>query len=253
MKKIILDVTFNIPVRIDSPERLRNLKISTQYLKKYFFVNILIGEDSKKPQLKKLSESDGYIYYKNDTDVFHRTKILNDLARASTTPFVCNFDADILIPPIQMLKAIAMIRTNKADMILPYGGMAKNIIESKVPLIGKTLDISTIKENDTYEMNKNALGGAVLWNKQSFIKFGMENENFINWGYEDNERMLRAQKLGLKVFRVPGNLYHLDHHRNENDNFGQKYANHNADELNKVKKMKKDKLKEYIGTWEWLK
>jgi len=253
MKKIILDTTFTIPVRIDSPERLRNLKIATNYLKKYFFVNILIGEDSKEPQLKKLSQADGYIYYKNDTDVFHRTKILNDLARASATPFICNFDADILIPPLQILQAVGMLRTQKADMILPYGGMAKNIIESRIPKIQNSLNLDSIKDKDTYEMNKHALGGAVLWNKQSFIKFGMENENFINWGYEDNERMERAQKLGLKIFRVPGNLYHLDHHRGENDNFGQKFAKQNMSELKKIQSMKTDKLKEYIGAWEWTK
>ena len=252
MKKIILDVTFTIPVRIDSPERLRNLEISTNYLKKYFYANILIGEDSKEPKLKKYQGSNGYIYYKNDSDIFHRTKILNNLAIASPSPFIVNFDADILIPPKQMLHAIDILRKGKADMVLPYGGMAKNIIKSKVPLIARVLDLNVIRDKDTYVMNKNALGGAVLWNKESFIKFGMENENFINWGYEDNERMIRAKKMGMRIYRIPGALYHLDHHRNENDNFGQKYANNNISELNKIQKLEKDKLAKYIKTWEWL-
>ena len=252
MKKIILDTTFNIPIRIDSPERLRNLEITTKFLTKYFYANILIGEDSKEPKVKKYSNRYGYIYYKNNTDVFHRTKILNDLARASSSTFIVNFDADILIPPTQMLKAIELIRKGNVDMVLPYGGMARNIIDKKVSFIGNNLNLSSLKKDDTYEMNANALGGAVIWSKKSFIKFGMENENFINWGYEDNERMIRAKKLGLKILRVPGPLYHLDHHRSDNDNFGQKYAKHNMDELHKIEKMGKYEIESYIKTWGWV-
>lgn len=253
MRKIILDTTFTIPVRIDSPERLRNLEIATRYLHKFFYANILIGEDSPTPILKNYGKNGGYIHYKNDDELFHRTKILNNLAFASSTPFIVNFDADIIIPPSQIISGLDLLRENKADMVLPYNGEALNIIDKKVTHFGKTLELRDIKKGDTYEMNKNALGGAVMWNKKTFIKFGMENENFKNWGYEDNERMSRAQKLGLRIYRIPGKLFHLDHKRDDKVNFTHKYADQNRKELGKIGKMSGKEIMEYIKTWEWAK
>jgi predicted glycosyltransferase involved in capsule biosynthesis len=79
----------------------------------------------------------------------------------------------------------------------------------------------------------------------------MENENFIGWGCEDNERIIRAKKLGMSLHRVPGNLYHLDHTRHERENFDNDNYKNNVKELNKVNKMSQEELATYIKTWNW--
>jgi len=254
MKNNILDITFTIPVRIDNEQRLRNFKLVKNYLQKYFFVNILVGESSSEPVLKNICSDCGYIYYKNTSNVFHRTKILNDLARASSTVFIVNYDCDVLLQPAQITKAVNILRGGNADLVLPYNGMARNIINRKIPTFEKSLSLYTINDSkDTYEMNSNACGGALFWNKRSFINFGMENQNFIDWGCEDNERMIRAMKLNLGITRVHGNLYHLEHPRNDDVNAGQQFYKQNVAELTKINKISKTKLVEYIKTWQWLK
>jgi len=92
----------------------------------------------------------------------------------------------------------------------------------------------------------------VLWDKKSFIRTGMENENFINWGYEDNERIERAHKLKVKIFRVPGELFHLDHPRNDDVNFNQKFAEQNKIELKKIASLNPTELRNYVNTWDWV-
>jgi hypothetical protein len=253
MKFDLLDVTFTIPTRIDTSDRIRNLRIVVNFLERYFRTNILIGENSPEPILKNFSHTCGYIFYKGTNDFFHRTKILNDLAKAACTPFIVNYDGDVLIDQHQIVKAITLLRSNNVDMTSPYGGMARNILPHKIPEIAQNLNLYDISDTDTYQMNADACGGCVCWNKKSFISFGMENENFIDWGCEDNERLERARKLKLKIFRVPGVLYHLDHYRDTSRNFEQKYYNNNVAELTKISKMNIDELKAYISTWDWIK
>jgi hypothetical protein len=47
----------------------------------------------------------------------------------------------------------------------------------------------------------------------AFLKAGGENENFVSYAPEDQDRFWRFNLLGMHVSRVPGALYHLDHYR----------------------------------------
>jgi predicted glycosyltransferase involved in capsule biosynthesis len=62
----------------------------------------------------------------------------------------------------------------------------------------------------------NAVGGAFFVNRSKYIEAGLENENFYGWGLEDGERFVRWNKLGYKVQRVNGVLFHLSHERGLN-------------------------------------
>jgi hypothetical protein len=100
--------------------------------------------------------------------------------------------------------------------------------------------------------NPNSVGGAIFYNKNKFIEYGMENENFISWGFEDIERGFRANMLGLKIARVAGILYHLNHPTSDNSsNVRHKAYIDNNRELNRVQSMNKFELQQYIKTWTW--
>jgi len=62
-------------------------------------------------------------------------------------------------------------------------------------------------------------GGAVLVNKEAYIKAGMENEKFYGWGPEDFELHERLKILGLKIHRSGGSMFHLTHSRGSNSGF----------------------------------
>ena len=47
MKTDLTDVTFIIPVKIDSDDRRRNLKITLSYLQRNFDTNIIVCESDK--------------------------------------------------------------------------------------------------------------------------------------------------------------------------------------------------------------
>jgi predicted glycosyltransferase involved in capsule biosynthesis len=89
-------------------------------------------------------------------------------------------------------------------------------------------------------------------NKKSFIRAGMENENFISWGPEDSERFNRYHILGLTVQRIPGAMYHMDHYVGENSSPKNEHFKANEKEFLNVVTRNKNKLEEYINSWDWI-
>jgi len=75
----------------------------------------------------------------------------------------------------------------------------------------------------------------------------MENENFKSWGFEDNERVVRFDKLGLKYCRLEGCLYHLKHPKFNDSSKSNPYYQHNKEELEKISNMSKEEIILYMG------
>ncbi len=247
------DVNFTIPVSYDHNDRKENLQLCIDILNKNFITNIIVCEQGG----NKFKDLNGfYIYLLDNSKDFHRTKMLNNMARLSSTHIIANWDADVFVPPMQLLKAVQQIRDGISDMVYPYDGRFGRIRRTPYyDLINKTKDIGIVKYEDITgisKINLKSVGGAVLFNKESFIKGGMENENFISFGAEDLERYERFTKLGFRVSRVSGILYHLNHFIGINSSKENPYFIWNQMEYIKVKLMSVKKLTKYILEWEWI-
>lgn len=217
-------LTFVIPYNSDNFVRRLNFDIIYNYISDNFDCDVLVNEDL-------------------ELEIFSRTKALNSLNRKVSTPYVCACDSDVLCDIPQILKALEYLETG-SDLVFPFDGCVKNIMRLEyITNKGK-------KEILHYgEHSPRSVSGIVLYNLDKFKSVGMENEKFNGWGGEEEERYIRCAKLGLKIDRVPGNIYHLYHSRPLHDppNF-QIYSN-NMKELSKVRTMSKSDLKKYISTW----
>lgn len=245
------DVTFTIPVKVESEQRLRNLETVINYLLKYFETSILVGEESKIFKLEHLKSKVKVIHYPVEYDWVHRTKILNALAKESKTPIISNYDTDVLFPVEQYVNAVNLIRSEDYDLVYPYAGPFLNMPENFCKEVQQNLSLNSVDPKACNCLHPSSVGGAVFWDRGAFFKCGMENEYFKSWGYEDNERLNRSQKLGYRVKRVAGNLFHLDHFRGKDSGFSNPFADQNKAEYIKVANMDKEHLKNYILTWPW--
>ena len=81
----------------------------------------------------------------------------------------------------------------------------------------------------------------------TYIKGGMENENFKAYAPEDKERYYRYTTLGYKVGRITDYIYHLEHSRGENSWFSNPHMTSNNDEWEKIQRMNKEQLIEYYS------
>lgn len=225
----LTDCTFMIPYKFDSQDRAENMELCREYLDKHFKTNILIEVS-------------------NDTP-FHRTKLINKMAKKARTPIIINYDCDVFIDPEQILKAVELIRNGEADLVYPYDGRFARVPRTYYKQLKLSLNVSILEGIEFTGMGAKSLpkvGGCVVHDRNSFLLAGGENENFISWGHEDKERKIRFEKLGFKVSRVDGVLYHLDHEISTDSSPCNPYYVQNASEYRKVKYMNTEDLKKYV-------
>jgi hypothetical protein len=247
MKTDLKDVTFTIPVRIDSEDRQFNINYIISYLLHNFDTNVIVYENGPK-QLFVNNHNVTHIFEENNGP-FHRTRYLNKMAKLATTKYISNYDCDVLFPLKQMVKAINTLRGNSCDFIFPYDGLFVNI--PRIAL-NDTYTVDHLEQSKFPNFGNNSVGGAVIWNKEVFIAGGMENENFISWGAEDWERIRRFIALGYKPGRIKGALFHINHSRSTDSNESNPFYTKNTQEYNRIVNMTKDLLLKEIQSWPWL-
>lgn len=221
MKNNLTDVTFIIPVRIDSTERKENVAKVIDFIKTHFETSITVLEaDNKEVVFHNLI--DKKIFIKDSDTVFYRTKYLNQMTHVCNTPYVAIWDTDVIVEPSQIVDSVLKLRLGDADFAFPFDGRFLNV----PPIIRELFFIKN--DMDVLVQNINLLnpaygsasvGGAFIANRQTYIKTGMENETFYGWGMEDMERVKRWEISGCNIYRTSGPLFHLYHPRKQNSWF----------------------------------
>jgi hypothetical protein len=238
----LYDTTFIIPFSFDHNDRLQNIQVVYQFLTKNFNTNIIIGEINT----SKLTESVKYTMHR-----FHRTKVLNDLTRKAETPIVFNWDADVVCSPVQIYKAVEAIR-NGADVCYPFTDEFANVPRGNIQPFIRTLDCGVFAGRLwPWQRPFKSVGGAFCYNKESFFKAGGENEAFISYGPEDQERYLRFNLLGLKVEKIPGTIFHMEHWRGNNSCERHPDAKQNIELWEAEKKMTAEEMRAYVNSELW--
>lgn len=220
----LMDVTFLVPLRIDSPERKQNADTLIKYTFQHFNTSFIVLEADSTRKFIPESEFEGFQYnFIEDTDeIFHRTKWINRLISMATTPYVAVWDADTIAPPDQIITAVEMLRAGESVMSFPYDGRFYSCDRISCDLFKRLLNIEILfKRVPVMKLmhGYHSVGGAFLVNKEKYLGAGGENENFYGWGPEDAERVKRLEILDLPIYYSPGVLFHLCHHMGKNSWF----------------------------------
>lgn len=244
MKKLVdlSDLTILITVQVDSMERLENLLATCQFLTDHFQTNVWVEEYAPycNGLLEELLDKNiRYTFIADDDPIFYRTKYLNMMSRSVNTKYISVWDADVVFPIKQIIRAIELLRCAKADFVYPYDRQFLDtspilrklfLQERKVEILEKT----ATKMKPMYLPSP--IGGAFLARHKCYLNAGLENENFYGWGMEDNERFYRWKDCGYSIDFIPGPLFHLSHGRGINSRY------HNPDQVF-------SKNKEFAKVW----
>ncbi len=246
----LTDVTFVIPVKYDHPDRKENLFVVIPYLQKWFKTNIILGEQGPKSEFMYMA-SLGVKYVRFPDGPFHRTRFINEMTMMATTPYVFNWDADVIVPVGQIVECVQFLR-NGCEFAYPYDGDFLHVHRSYLPKIMATLNTNVFDGNSFKGVGDRSVGGAVGFNKEAFIRVGMENENFVSHGAEDVDRLIRFNMLS-KTERIKGPLYHFDHWCGpDSKHSGHDYCVINRTEIRIIKSIKtKEEMIKHINTWPW--
>jgi len=220
----LTDVTFLVPLRIDSPERRENADTLIKYTFRHFntFFIVLEADATRKYFPEYEPEGFHYEFIEDANEVFHRTRWINRLISMATTPYVAVWDADGIAPTEQIILAVERLRTGQAVMSLPYDGKFYSCDKISCDLFKRILDIEILMKRIPVMRlmhGYHSVGGAYLVNKEKYLLAGGENENFYGWGPEDTERVKRMEILNLPVYFSLGPLFHLRHPMGKNSWF----------------------------------
>lgn len=251
------DVTFLIPVRIDSIHRLENLMAVVSFLKRNFAANFHLFEVATLNNniLTKLLPKTVTITFIEDHDpVFHRTYYANIFLKQVETPIVGIWDADVLVTREQVEESVFLIRKNEAQFVLPYNGRFFDTTMLIRELYLKQKRFSILKKNESKMVSlyePEPVGGVIFASTNAYKNSGMENEYFYGWGHHDGERMNRWEILGYEIARVEGCIYHLSHYRSLNS----KYHSKRQKELKmaaveRLGLMSKEEMQREVKSWE---
>lgn len=226
MKKIDLqDVTFLIPIRLDSVIRIENLLISIKNLTRHFNTNIIVLEASSYCNgiLKRMLPSYvRYLFVEDHDPIFYRTHYLNVMTQICESNIVAIWDADVILPSVQIEEAVNLLRAQKCDVALPYDGRFFDISKTIREIFVKQMNVDFLIRNSDkmyYLYGEYVSGGAIFVDREKYIEAGLENEKFYGWGPEDQERMERWANFNYRIMRVNGGLFHLTHPRDLNGTF----------------------------------
>ena len=243
------DLTITIPVRIDTPDRLFNLVASTRALRATTTARVIVGIDDPAGVNEYMPAGVEVVAVDDPPGPYHRTRILNGLARMASTEFVANHDTDVIATIPQWAETLALLRDG-ADLVLPFDGMLEDYPYGHHPWMERAA-YSSMPPFSHGPLNPWSVGGCVVWRRSSFFAAGMENEHFLSWGAEDDERIRRARTLGLKVERASGPLMHLRHRRGPDSSSDNPYFEHNGAELARITAMSPEELAAEVAGWAW--
>jgi hypothetical protein len=259
------DLTFLIPTRIETEDRLRNIISSVSYLLRHIPAKVIVKEVSDRetfkfraiPEIRKYANTDNltYLFEESNAPLFCKSKVLNDLIVAADTKVVANYDADCILPISSYHQAYVAISDGHADVVYPYqcgiyqwqANFSSNIYEDFV----KTLDVSVLDKSKT--LSNSTIGWTQFVNREKYIDSYMMNENFVSWGCEDDEFYYRMSILGNRIARVDGYVYHLEHSRTRNSWFSNPNFHNNFNLWNTIKTFDRDQLVKYYESQDYLK
>jgi hypothetical protein len=273
---LLKELTLIIPVKIESFDRYFNVKTVLGFLNHHFSTNIIIKEASFDGN-SKLDFLDNFknlnIRHENcilsEGTAYHRTKYLNEMLNETKTELVANYDCDVLLPVDSIVAVYDLLLQTDSDFSYPYqyGYFQKklhyenwwkkenqdNIRYDRMLKFNKSFDLKLFDEDPNAEVNTSFFGHCVFAKTKSYKKAYGENEDFISYGPEDQERAYRFEKLGYRIYRHNGYVYHIEHSRTSDSGPSNPHFCKNFETFNFLKTLSKEDLDSYYMNRSYLK
>lgn len=258
--------------RRDTDDRERNLKTLINWYEKHFnnYQFIIIEQETESDNSFIYQYDNIYHEYSNykgsNKSEWNKMAAYNQGVKCSHYENLIFNDIDVIFNPQCIQEALDIISKENKRIILPNDGHYICIKEKLRDKFNKDenfnyqflLDYVDKEHYNTlnYE-NENILvgalttpGGGFITKKRNIFNCNGFNINFIGWGYEDNETLLRFNKMGYPVGRLSKSLkplFHINHAFIEREHNPYYKTNENIFKL--VNKIDSKLLYLYSNTW----
>lgn len=254
------DITFIVPIKIDSDIRLINFYYSMMYLKTTHNFKIIVKEVDHEPKLSniinKIDNPNLKYVFENIKEneknnfFFHRTKYLNDMIELCDTKIICNFDCDILLQKKNIDQSLNLFNEG-VDVVYPYnyGNYQLRIYNHDIFKIDGFFNFVQEFNNNNVKTEPwtSAFGHCVMFKSDVYKKGFGENEEFKSYGPEDFERYNRFKKLNFNVKHLNCStdsyyILHMEHPRGKDSDDSNLHFKYNELLRTKLESLNKEEL-----------
>jgi|TARA_R110002167_G_scaffold76869_1_gene213774 predicted glycosyltransferase involved in capsule biosynthesis len=221
--------TFVIGFRYKA-DRISLLRRTLDWINTFNGVEVILVEQDKHSKIGHLDLKCKHIFLKSDKP-YNRSWAFNVALRRSNSNIIVFGDSDLIIEHNQFISGIKALE--KYDMVSPYDKVIDLTPQESSYPTQNILEIDRDGRGENDNQKINISGGVAMFKKESIIKIGGWNEDFIGWGAEDDEITIRVKKY-LKWCELKGPCYHMYHDRPAPDRTN---YNHNINLLNSVIKL----------------
>jgi len=255
----VRDLTFVIPVRIDTEDRLRNLSTVLRYTGRFFPASeVVVVENDAEPRTEEVCVEDDHVrrLFLPTEGRFSKSVTANAGILAAGRPFVAIYDADVLLDRHAIDRALQLLRMRVIRAVLPFNGifadvrgeLARRLSEQlEVGALGRITSVARAPYLPDLDVRV-VKGGMVVADREVLRLEGGLNRRMVSYGWEDVELVRRLNRLGYRVFSLRRfSCVHLDHARGP-DSVGNEHYVSNEAEFRKVATMPRPALRRYVGT-----
>ena len=249
--------TLIIPLKVEHHERMRNAKTTLGFLNANIKTNVFIYEisedgESRLDFLDSLENLEIKHWCVKEEGPFHRTRYLNIMLDLVETPVVSNYDIDVILRPENYLYCQERILGGETDVVYPYKRandgqfqVHQNFNYENFERSG--FDIDFLRDATGLTIYEAECGHCIFFNTEIYRRLGGENENFISYGPEDRERMIRFQVLteNRVEWSAGERVYHFEHFRSSDSSGHNPFFNRNWGILNEIAGMSPNEMSEY--------
>ena len=225
------DVTIIIPFFQDSQSRIVNLIRTLCYLNKNLPYKILIinqdinNSGTYLKNLLKTYSLDNINLINLDIEApCYKTKLINEGLNISDTTINIIYDCDVLIPKDQIILGIDLIEKYNFEIVFPYSNPQYNLpitteIQEdwdfeKLQYSVSPYQIPHLHQLHGYPIIGYSPGFCIIVSK-NLGKMVYYNEDFRSPQFEDSEYIYKMNKFNVKMTRVYGPIFHVEHERTE--------------------------------------
>jgi glycosyltransferase involved in cell wall biosynthesis len=251
------ELSFVIPIRVDTPDRLENCGAILRFLTAHFPQSeIQLIEQDVESQTGPLRDTFPRVvwHFEFNDKHFSRGAAINTGLLKSTRPYVCAYDTDILVDPAALRLAASLISAHRWSVVIPFNLIFVELSGERRKAVIDSLDITGLSAITRLadvpkhpEISARVLSGAIMMcDRDLAVMEGGYNRKMVSYGWEDIEFFKRFEKLGHYSYMLNDfNLIHLDHRRGPDSRINDKYEI-NKLEFEKVVKMSETELRNYV-------
>lgn len=189
-------------------DRISNLKRVLEWILGFNGVEVIVVEQDKSPKLPDFSLK-GFKYIFTESNLpFNKSWAFNVALKYASSKIVVFGDSDLIMDPNEFISSLRMLDTY--ECINPYSKVIDlEPNENQLPI--EHLHKISRNYRGEVDIQKTPIsGGIIMFRKESIIKIGGFDQNFIGWGGEDDYQSFKIKQLlswGENDYRC----YHLYH------------------------------------------